>query len=59
MPPGIPVATVAVGPMGARNAGHLAAEIIGLFDTEVAARIKEERARMRSKVQLPEGFRFE
>ena len=30
MPPGIPVATVAVGPMGARNAGHLAAEIIGL-----------------------------
>jgi len=59
MPPGIPVATVAVGPMGARNAGHLAAEIIGLFDSEVAARIKEERARMRSKVQLPEGFTFE
>src|SRR3984893_4576925 len=59
MPPGIPVATVAVGPMGARNAGHLAAEIIGLFDADVAARIKEERARMRSKVQLPEGFHFE
>ena len=59
MPPGIPVATVAVGPMGARNAGHLAAEIIGLFDSDVAARIKEERARMRSKVQLPEGFTFE
>jgi phosphoribosylaminoimidazole carboxylase PurE protein len=59
MPPGIPVATVAVGPMGARNAGHLAAEIIGLFDPEVAARITEERARMRSKVQLPEGFVFE
>jgi 5-(carboxyamino)imidazole ribonucleotide mutase len=56
MPPGIPVATVAVGPMGARNAGHLAAEIIGLFDEEVAARIKEQRATMRAKVQLPEGF---
>ncbi len=56
MPPGIPVATVAVGPMGARNAGHLAAEIIGLFDDEVAARIKEQRAKMRTKVQLPEGF---
>ena len=42
--------------MGARNAGHLAAEIIGLFDDDVAGRIKEERARMRSKVQLPEGF---
>jgi 5-(carboxyamino)imidazole ribonucleotide mutase len=37
MPPGIPVATVAVGDMGARNAGHLAAEIIGLFDGDVAA----------------------
>ena len=35
-----------------------AAEIIGLFDPEVATRIKEERARMRSKVQLPEGFDF-
>jgi 5-(carboxyamino)imidazole ribonucleotide mutase len=56
MPPGIPVATVAVGPMGARNAGHLAAEIIGLFDPDVASRIKQERAKMRSKVQLPEGF---
>jgi phosphoribosylaminoimidazole carboxylase PurE protein len=56
MPPGIPVATVAVGPMGALNAGHLAAEIIGLFDPDVASRIKQERAKMRSKVQLPEGF---
>jgi 5-(carboxyamino)imidazole ribonucleotide mutase len=56
MPPGIPVATVAVGQMGARNAGHLAAEIIGLFDEEVAARIKEQRAKMRATVQLPEGF---
>jgi 5-(carboxyamino)imidazole ribonucleotide mutase len=59
MPPGIPVATVAVGPMGARNAGHLAAEIIGLFDPEVAARIKEQRATMRTKVKLPEGFTVE
>ena len=59
MPPGIPVATVAVGPMGARNAGHLAAEIIGLFDEEVATRIKEQRVRMRASVQLPEGFTFE
>jgi phosphoribosylaminoimidazole carboxylase PurE protein len=56
MPPGIPVACVAVGPMGARNAGHLAAEIIGLSDEDVAARIKEQRARMRATVQLPEGF---
>jgi len=30
MPPGIPVATVAVGSWGARNAGFLAAQILGL-----------------------------
>jgi len=56
MPPGIPVATVAVGDMGARNAGHLAAEIIALFDPEVAGALEQARARMREKVQLPEGF---
>jgi len=34
MPAGIPVATVAVGAAGAKNAAHLAAEILGLkYDT--------------------------
>lgn len=56
MPPGIPVATVAVGDMGARNAGHLAAEIIALQDAAVAAALDRMRARMRENVQLPEGF---
>jgi phosphoribosylaminoimidazole carboxylase PurE protein len=56
MPPGIPVATVAVGDMGARNAGHLAAEIIGLQDAQVAAAIERTRATMREQVQIPEGF---
>lgn len=56
MPPGIPVATVAVGDMGARNAGHLAAQIIALTDPEVAAAIDHQRARMRQNVKLPEGF---
>src|SRR5437868_11094650 len=55
MPPGIPVATVAVGDMGARNAGHLAAEIIALSDPEVAGALERARARMREKVQLPDG----
>src|SRR5918993_1570069 len=41
MPPGIPVASVAVG--GARNAGILAAQIIATADAEVAARLKEQR----------------
>ncbi len=56
MPPGIPVATVAVGEMGARNAGHLAAQIIALADPDVAAAVDRQRAAMRSKVKLPEGF---
>jgi phosphoribosylaminoimidazole carboxylase PurE protein len=56
MPPGIPVATVAVGEMGARNAGHLAAEIIGLSDSDVAAALLRERATMRDRAKPPEGF---
>ena len=35
MPPGIPVATVAVGEWGARNAAYLAAQILGLKDERV------------------------
>jgi 5-(carboxyamino)imidazole ribonucleotide mutase len=44
MPPGIPVATVAVG--GARNAGILAAQMIALADEPVALRLKESRTKM-------------
>jgi phosphoribosylaminoimidazole carboxylase PurE protein len=56
MPPGIPVATVAVGEMGARNAGHLAAEIIAVGDPDVAKEILRIRGGMHDQVQLPEGF---
>jgi phosphoribosylaminoimidazole carboxylase PurE protein len=56
MPPGIPVATVAVGDIGARNAGHLAAQILAVADPEVAASIDRVRREMRDSVQLPEGF---
>jgi len=44
MPPGIPVATVAIG--GARNAAVLAAEILALADSALAARLKEQRGKM-------------
>jgi 5-(carboxyamino)imidazole ribonucleotide mutase len=44
MPPGIPVATVAVG--GARNAGVLAAQIIAGADAALATRLKDQRAAM-------------
>jgi 5-(carboxyamino)imidazole ribonucleotide mutase len=44
MPPGIPVATVAIG--GARNAGVLAAQIIALSDAALATRLREQRVSM-------------
>lgn len=56
MPAGIPVATVAIGEPGARNAGHLAAQIIAVTDTAVAGAIQAARAAMREKMRLPEGF---
>jgi 5-(carboxyamino)imidazole ribonucleotide mutase len=48
MPAGIPVATVAVD--GAVNAGLLAAQIIGVADAEVAARVQARREATTSKV---------
>ena len=43
MPGGIPVATVAVGKAGAKNAAYLAGQMLALADKELAARIKAER----------------
>ena len=48
MPPGMPVATVAVG--GAENAGLLAAQIIAVGDAGLAARVAAERQARRAKV---------
>ncbi|WEK53620.1 MAG: 5-(carboxyamino)imidazole ribonucleotide mutase [Candidatus Cohnella colombiensis] len=50
MPGGIPVATVAIGAAGATNAGLLAAQIIGVFDPEVQARVSARRARITQDV---------
>lgn len=46
MPAGVPVATVAVGTPGARNAAFLAAQILGLKYPEVAAAYREHRERI-------------
>jgi 5-(carboxyamino)imidazole ribonucleotide mutase len=43
MPAGIPVATVAIGKAGAKNAGYLAAQMLALNDPELAQRLSEER----------------
>jgi phosphoribosylaminoimidazole carboxylase PurE protein len=50
MPPGVPVATVGVGPMGAKNAGHLAVAILALGDTRLREQLHEKRAQMASDV---------
>jgi len=44
MPGGVPVATVAVGKAGARNAALLAGRILALSDRKLAARMKALRA---------------
>jgi 5-(carboxyamino)imidazole ribonucleotide mutase len=43
MPGGIPVATLAVGPAGAKNAGLLAAQILALADPALAERLAAYR----------------
>ena len=44
MPAGIPVASVAIGKAGAKNAAYLAAQILGVANAEVATRLRDERA---------------
>ncbi|MDQ6681779.1 MAG: 5-(carboxyamino)imidazole ribonucleotide mutase [Chloroflexota bacterium] len=58
MPPGVPVATVAVG--GARNAAHLAARILALGDAAVAERVAAFRREQAGRAELridPRGER--
>jgi 5-(carboxyamino)imidazole ribonucleotide mutase len=50
MPGGVPVATVAIGPAGATNAGLLAAQILGASDAAIRERVRERRERIRQSV---------
>lgn len=43
MPGGIPVACVAIGKAGAKNAGYLAAQILGVSDPATADRVQSAR----------------
>ena len=52
MPPGVPVAAVAIGPAGAKNAAHLAARILALGDPAVAGRVDAFRAEQAAKAEL-------
>jgi phosphoribosylamine--glycine ligase len=51
MPPGIPVATMAIGKPGARNAGILAVQILALADADLAEKLQEYKKDMAVKVE--------
>ena len=51
MPPGVPVATVAIGKPGATNAGVLAAQMIALGDAGLAAKLVEYKKSLAEKVE--------
>jgi 5-(carboxyamino)imidazole ribonucleotide mutase len=52
MPPGVPVASVAIGSAGAKNAGHLAARILALSDPDIAERVAAFRAEQAAGAEL-------
>lgn len=51
MPPGFPVATLALDKAGARNAAWLAAQILALNDFDLAHRLEQARQEMKTKVE--------
>jgi 5-(carboxyamino)imidazole ribonucleotide mutase len=48
MPAGVPVATMALN--GARNAGIMAAQILGAFDENVAKKLRQYKEGLKDKV---------
>jgi 5-(carboxyamino)imidazole ribonucleotide mutase len=46
MPKGVPVGCLAVGSAGARNAAHLAAQILSLSDESLAAQLRAKKEAM-------------
>lgn len=52
MPPGVPVATVAIGSPGAKNAAHLAARILALADPALGERVAAFRAEQAGRAEL-------
>ncbi|WP_024791206.1 5-(carboxyamino)imidazole ribonucleotide mutase [Lebetimonas sp. JS032] len=52
MPGGMPVATLAVGKAGAKNAAYLALQILALSDEELNAKLEEDRISQAKKVEM-------
>ena len=55
MPGGIPVATVAIGKAGAKNAAYLAAQILATADADLGERVKAERAENAKAVEAKDA----
>lgn len=55
MPGGVPVATVAIGKPGAKNAGYLAAQILATADNALAKRLVADRAAAAEKVRAADA----
>jgi phosphoribosylaminoimidazole carboxylase PurE protein len=62
MPAGVPVATMALGTAGAKNAAVLAAQILALSDPRLQEKLKQHKLDLEAQVvqqndQIPAGFR--
>ena len=51
MPPGVPVATMGIGKAGAKNAAILAAQMIGISDAGMAAKLADFKKEMAAEVE--------
>ncbi|MBI3595699.1 MAG: 5-(carboxyamino)imidazole ribonucleotide mutase [Nitrospirae bacterium] len=51
MPGGVPVATMAIGKAGAKNAGILAVQILGISHKDLARKIKDYKERLEEEVE--------
>ena len=52
MPPGVPVATMAIGKPGATNAAVFAAQILGVGDPAMAQKLVDYKKKLADKVEL-------
>ena len=50
MPPGVPVATMAIGKPGARNAGIFAAQMLAVSDEELKRKLDKFKKKMAAQV---------
>ena len=55
MPGGVPVATVAIGKAGAKNAGYLAAQMLAVADDALAEKVRVERQKCAEEVMAKDA----